>query len=496
MHAVVFSRRSVSAIVQAFALVIATTSLVSAQSSGTTVPSGSGRDFWIVFQKNFRDFITDERTRTQSPAAELSLELTLTSGVACEGYVEVDGLEFRKDFRLAPGAATTIEVPNTAQVRGSYGVDRRAVHVVADQPVTVYGLNHRYQTSETFAAIPTSALGNEYRVVGYRWLQNDLVSQMAVVATDDSTVVTVTPTAAVIMVLPTPAPARTSAIGKPITVMLARGDVFPLIASYDPKLTSDLTGTLVRSSKPVAVFSGHNCAYVPNMSVKACNVLVEQMPPTSSWGHMFGIGALKGRTRSVVRVIANQDSTVVSINDREVATLKAGEFHEDANVLADALILTSRPALVAQFSQGFEYDNVGDPMMLIVPPIEQFDNVYTIATPVRGSWHHYINVIAKNDAIDGLRIDGHPFDQTLFRELGKSGYSVGRIPISFGSHMVTGNSAFGLYQYGLGFDEAAYDAYGNNGGQLYIDLANPEETGKPNAEKPDIGILLDDRHPR
>ena len=47
--------------------------------------------------------------------------------------------------------------------------------------------------------------------------------------------------------------------------------------------TSDLTGTVVLSTKPIALFSGHGCANVPAL-VTACDHLVEQIPPVSTWG--------------------------------------------------------------------------------------------------------------------------------------------------------------------------------------------------------------------
>jgi adhesin/invasin len=278
--------------------------------------------------------------------------------------------------------------------------------------------------------------------------------------------------------------------GEPITVTLNKGDVFQLIPTFNLNGSSDLTGSLVTSTKRVAVFSGHNCAYVPDMSVKACNLLAEQIPPTSSWGRTFALGALEGRSQYVVRVVAREDSTIVTLDGRTVATLSAGEYHTEVNMRANALLLTSRPALVAQYSPGFDNgDDLGDPMMIVVPPVEQFDNVYTIATPVRGPWRHYVNIVVKTDELEELQVDGHPVDQTRFKAVGESGLSVGCIEISYGPHIVTGARPFGLYQYGFGYDEAAYDAYGNSGGQLYIDLDSVKDETATGEEKPDIGSL-------
>ena len=294
----------------------------------------------------------------------------------------------------------------------------------------------------------------------------------------------------------TPAAVDTTNMFPPgtLTLTLKRGEVVQLIAAYARRGTADLTGSLVQSNAPIAVFSGHNCAYVPDVNTKACNILTEQIPPMSTWGRTFGVGALEGRSRSTVRVLARHDSTQVTVNGAHVATLRGGEYHEQRHLVGDAIIITSRPSLVAQFSQGFDNgDNVGDPMMLLVPPMEQFDNVYAIATPALGSWRNYVNVIVRRDDVEDLRIDAHPVDQTRFRDLAGSEYVIGRIEISHGTHVVTGSAPFGLYQYGLGYDESAYDAYGNSGGQLYIDLDNLDDGRAPDEEKPDIGSLYESR---
>jgi TonB family protein len=792
------------------------------------VPSAAGREFWLVFQRNFRDFVINERTQAAMPAAPLELGLFIASESGSSGYVEIPGLGFRSEFSVKPGRVHYVALDSAAQLRASGVVEKLGVHVVAEQPVTVYGLSRRYQTTDTYLAIPTNALGTSYRTVGYKWLQNDLLSQMAVVATEDNTVVTIHPSVHVqqfvapampvsaaeqprqdsrreereieprlrtvvvdtydaqqVTALPTfsydelrrtiivpsmrsrtvaetrgivvvdakvfydgtvgevkvvrsdrpehdrfvvdavrkltytpatndgekvsawvripvdvtidnfggeprdrstvkkliepqkdggirsyvtahhgpyviassyldqkidqeptfsyaqleralkmppswkkqasegeepmavdvfvsktgkvervqevtiedrtkpiaksvlaavrslkftpgvyhgenvagwtrivvdvrpgnfggdpqsgmvvdhrpmlglgvgprterletmelsdkepvaedspvemevairprgsimdssrvyglPTETRMLPVGSPITVTLNRGDAYQLIPKYDPSGTSDLTGSLVTSSKPVAVFSGHNCAYVPDATVKACNLLAEQMPPTSTWGTSFVVGRLAARSSSVMRVVAREDSTLVTVNGKHVATLRAGEFHH-AEVLENTIVFTSRPALVAQYAKGFDNgDNVGDPMMIVLPSIEQFDNVYTIATPMRGTWHHYVNVIVKTDEIESLRFDTHPVDQTRFKPLGESGYSVGQLEISYGTHVVAGAKPFGLYQYGFGYDEAAYDAYGNGGGQLYIDRDKLEDGAAPGEELPDIGLL-------
>jgi hypothetical protein len=515
--------------------------------------TSEGREFWLAFQKNFRDYVTDAQTSSLRPSEPLTLELSICSMYPTKGYVEIAGTGFRKEFTVTPLQVTRITIDPEAQIRSNGTVERLAVHVVADEPVTIYGLNRRYQTTDTYAAIPVNLLGTEYRAIGYGWLENDLLSQVAIVATEDNTVVTITPTATIAR--PTRAvtetqvinnwkevpvirnrdtqttssdtpvkvsikkpkrvkdslPARTSSIEppqadmeyekvltldtiqvtklvpngsafpvqQPMTITLNRGETYQIIAAYNPGSTCDLTGSLIRSTKPVAIFSGHNCSYVPDRKTKACNLLVEQLPPVSTWGKTFVVGSIADRSWSVARVIAAEQGTKVRCNGARDTVLNAGEFMEYKHLAASTIIVSSKPTMVAQFAPGFDNgDNRGDPMMIVVPPVEQFTQELVFASPVSGSWHHYINVIAPTGAISAIQLDGNSLkmiDSTGFIPVGDGTYSVARINVSQGAHILKGATPFGAYQYGIGYDDAAYDAYGNGGGQLYRNLREEEE---------------------
>jgi hypothetical protein len=422
-----------------------------------------GREFWVVFQKNFRDYQVNERTQAQEPAAELELELFITSSKNTKVRIDIPGIGFHVERPLRAGRVINVQIDSAAQLRSSEKVEQLGVHIVSDEPVAVYGLNRRFQTTDTYLAHPVNVLGKLYRVMGYRWLQNDLLSQFAVVATQPETRVRIIPSVATNgggAGLP-PKPA-----GVPFEVVLNRGEAYQVIPKYDPNGTSDLTGTIIDADKPIAVFSGHNCAYVPDIQTKACNLLVEQLPSVQSWGRQFFVGTLAGRSSAVFRVLASVDNTQVFENGRLVATLQAGQFYENRDQRQHTLITATEPVLVAQYSKGFDNgDNVGDPMMIVVAPTEQFLSAYRFATPVRGSWHHYINLIAPTNTLEQLRLDGARVELRKFRPFNLTRYSIGQIEVAYGTHTIEGSEPFGLYSYGFGYDESAYDAYGNGGGQ-------------------------------
>ncbi|KAK3752647.1 hypothetical protein QZH41_000998 [Actinostola sp. cb2023] len=90
----------------------------------------------------------------------------------------------------------------------------------------------------------------------------------------------------------------------------------------------DITGTRVTSDKPVSVYSGCDCAYVP-MHKPSCDHLVEQLPPVNLLGTQFVTMATANRTGGdIYHVVAAYDGTVVTVDNNVVTTVQAGQRYE------------------------------------------------------------------------------------------------------------------------------------------------------------------------
>src|SRR5262249_16005763 len=140
-----------------------------------------------------------------------------------------------------------------------------------------------------------------------------------------------------------------------------------------PTTNTDVTGTIIRSNLPVAVFGSHQCANIPDQTTGFCDHVVEQMTPTNTWGTDFvAMPLATPLLRDTFRFLAATDGTTVNVNGTVVATLNRGQFYETI-IAAPAQITSSQPILVAQYANGTSFDGVtGDPFMMLVPPIEQF----------------------------------------------------------------------------------------------------------------------------
>jgi hypothetical protein len=134
-------------------------------------------------------------------------------------------------------------------------------------------------------------------------------------------------------------------------------------------------------------------------------------------------------------------------------------------------ITTSKPALVAEYSNGESLDEVpSDPMEMLVPPFEQFENSYTIATPtgVEAFSPNYVNVVVPTKSISTFRLDGNPVAGNKFAAIGASGFSGAQLAVNPGAHTLTAGVTFGAFAYGY----ASFNSYGYPAGYTLSPVAS------------------------
>lgn len=438
-----------------------------------------GTEFWLLFQQNFQ---RPEKNKTDKQ----TLQLFITSDFDDTIRVSIDAIGFSQRYVIKKNIVQTVKLPIEAQFLEIEIPRKMGIHVVSTKPIMVYGLNHKKMSTDTYLGLPVKVLGNSYRAVAMTVI-GEFVSQIGIVATQDSTTIEIVPTYSLLSGRPANVPFR---------IVLNRGDAYQVTADDKISSKNDLTGSLIVSNKPIAVFSGHQCANVP-VAVGTCNHLVEQLPPISSWGKQFYVGQFKGRSKSTYRIIANENNTVVFEDNKQVAVLEAGQFYENNNLRSVVQVNATKPILVTQYSQGMRNgDSLGDPMMLLVSPTQQFLKKYRFATPVSGAWKHFINVIVPSDNVASVRLDSARVDAIQFNKIGMSNYSFASIQIPFGTHNISADVPIGLYSYGFGYNEDNYDAYGNIGGQSFLEIDSLKDEDPPmlneNIKKTGIEVILKD----
>ncbi|QIL72458.1 IPTL-CTERM sorting domain-containing protein [Diaphorobacter sp. HDW4B] len=323
-----------------------------------------------------------------------NLSLFISSKVAASGTITFEATGAKTPFTTQPNQVTRVVLANTPTLSDDFEVStsmlagKKTLRVQADQDVSVYGLSLKAASADAVLAFPVTALGTTYRAVAYPGAPISLggtirhPSFLMVVATEDGTTVSVTPST-----YSQDTVGVEYAPGFSFSTPLVRGQVVQVYSGDSARINkSDLTGSLITSNKPVAVFSGAKCAEVP-VDTHYCDHLYEQIPPTTTWGKSFFMSPMQSRASYIYRVVADQDGTEVRIDGALLATLAAGKFFEASAATAKS-ISTSKPSLVMQYAVSGNVDSPfddttrsnGDPFMQLISPSDQYLSDYTIAT--------------------------------------------------------------------------------------------------------------------
>ena len=168
----------------------------------------------------------------------------------------------------------------------------------------------------------------------------------------------------------------------------------------------DVTGSVVSSDKPLAVFSGHQCAFVL-MAIDVCGHLVEQIPPhiTSGFsffltplavreaGDYYRVATIHDNTEVIMTCVEEGGSTVVtrqfllsSIQGKNWVEFVTQDANGEPICISPffrkfCCLQANNPVIVAQYGQNYvNYCNntFGVSFMSLIPPVVQSLNKYTI----------------------------------------------------------------------------------------------------------------------
>jgi hypothetical protein len=350
-------------------------------------------------------------------------------------------------FSIVAGGQAVITLDSAVVLTANETVEAKGIHVTAMSPVSVHVVSANVGSADGYLALPTPGLGTRYYVMSYA-SAGFTGSEFAVVATQNNTTVSITPTAA----------GATKPAGVAFTVLLNSGETY----LFENPAHADMTGTLVTADKPVAVFSGHRCTNVPS-GVGYCDYLVEQLPDVSLWGKTYHTSQFSGRARYTVRVIASQDGTTITTMPAGLiaGTLNASQF-VDVDLTGAGEFVSNNPVFLAQFMRGYADDTAakGDPSMVLVTPAEMGMTDATFGVHgLAGTSGAFLNVVTETAALANLKLDNVVVNPAFFTPIGgPSIYSVGTIPVAAGAHSLLGAVPYSalVYDYGISLNAVSY----------------------------------------
>ena len=429
----------------------------------STTYSSMGTDFYLTLPDHL--CVSDPALCNNTPVTN---KLIIASPTATSGEVTFNGTITA--FSVLAGGQTEIVLDPATVLTTNESVEAKGIHVTSVAPVSVHVVSENTTSAEGYLALPTAGLGTNYYVMSTA-SANFNGSEFAVVATQDNTLINVTPAAS----------GATRPAGTPFTITLNTGETY----QFSNTANGDMTGTNIIADKPIAVFGGHRCAEVPS-GLGYCDYLVEQLPDVSMWGTTHHTVPFSGRSRYTVRVMASQDGTTFSAAPAGMpTTLNAGQF---ADVVLSGVgeFLSSGPVLVAQFMHGYADDAAGkgDPSMVLVTPTAVADSEKGVTDStfavhgLAGTSGSFINIVTETATLMDLNLDNAAVNTALFTPVNATSlYSSATLPVTPGVHTLHNSAPYSafVYDYGTAGNAVSY-AY-PTGGTLVV--TNPVPVQPP-----------------
>lgn len=407
-----------------------------------------------------------------------------------------------KVLNLEPNQTVTLPV-STAYMNTEAG--RRSglgILVTGNRPFSVSTSQSWQGNGEITRHLPIAAWGTSYHAMSFYQdsYGTSPVSyrpgQIVVIAASDETVVTLVPTTDTEAGSEVPSISR----GQSGTITLNRGETLLIrsaIAVANNRATSsDLSGTLIRATKPIAVISGHTKGAIARMP--------DVLPPTGSFaaqahfvrnnvhdvmypdefagtsfvtvpclytttrvvGQDLTSMGIEDQRGDVIRVIALTANTWIKRRNpsgvlEEVLVLRKGETRVVMSQETAAYWESNHPVLIGQYGksfariipglkassggnegiQGFPTVECGMPMLQMVPSIDRW--VPYAVFQAKAGLDCFLNIVYRTDQVADIRVDNKSL-MALYvgaaRVILGTPYSYIRTPIPQGNHVIESTS--------------------------------------------------------
>ncbi len=377
------------------------------------------------------------------------LMLYLASASAGYATVEVVDKGYKERFvlkandvvpvSLGPGNGQAFSKPINGGIPPEQVYPGAAIHITSTVPIVVYGVTRFAYTSDSFMALPVQSLGKEYIVASMAdmtWMFGglSLPSETAIVAAYDNTNVEFT--------LGGPSVTKTGGGMRPGDTKrftMNKGDVW-VVGNDAQSKEGDMSGSIIKATKPVGVISGNQCANVPT-DKQWCDFISEMELPTNLWGRNLQIPKYASRTYGYyMKVFAKSPNTKISYNGSYWRTIQTaggspgrGWIYERVDGSGNNVVSLSadKPISATVFNTGQSDDNVStDPFQMNVMPIEQYQKNVIFCTPgTKGGINftrNYLGVVFQLDSTGampkdlefGVSVNGKIKWQTLASKFG------------------------------------------------------------------------------
>ncbi len=435
----------------------------------------AGTHFIVGFMQNEVTSITGGRTH------KIILNAQDTSSV--EIYYK--GI-LQNTFIAIPDTAYEFVLDPTFMFEESEEIGEELLEFQSDKPILCYVFSSQSTSSDSYIAHPVSAWGKEYVIttlgIDHYYPDNTIPDSLTrayrnakrpgeflIIASEDSTNVYIDPSAST----------EKNWSGSDSQILLDKGEAY-LVKAYPRYFgDNDLTGSYIKSDKPVGVLTGHVRTAIPQRLMRDRDTkdhLVEMIYSIDRWSKKyisvpFEIDTV--HTGDMFKITSAYDSTIVNMDwgDKQIQfTLNGiGDFKTIDSVDRPIVWTSNKPVQIAQFmSHSLDFNNysdIFDPSMLILPPQDKMVKKLFYSVPEYISEYyrynkeiqfvaHKIGLLMTQTAISDLTINGNlvnEIDSINIVNIEGTNLYYTNLSIQIGSNKLeTKNGYFAAWTYGHG----------------------------------------------
>ncbi|XP_078329766.1 IgGFc-binding protein-like isoform X2 [Crassostrea virginica] len=413
----------------------------------TTIGS-RGKAFVVLFMKTYelsinRIYITSDSGVQINVSTSENLDSTLKNQI---------------DKMINISSSQLVTIPGAMELN-NFQTEVKSIIIESSQDIFVTSNTDEPGTSGSTTHIPLNKLSAEYVVVSTE--PTLFTSQFAVAAIADNTWISIT--FKMRRNLPLYISGNAFYNNNVFNITLHRFETYQIAHS------TDLTGTVIKSSSPIAAFSGNDCNKLEYIGY--CDHLIEQLPPTVSVDNTYIVPPNSDDRDTLIRITALENCSFTYSVGNVNQTVSLHQYDTFDTKISDnqtCSIESKKPVLVTTFGLRSKSFNLGDPSMIIVPGVNQYLNYYKIVVPSDYA-NSYVSILMKYSSKDFLQINNTEirredivFESNLYANTFT--YNVRVIKVSEGelTASTVDGERFGLICNGVG----SVKAYGFSGNSL------------------------------
>ncbi|MDH5367186.1 MAG: IgGFc-binding protein, partial [Cyclobacteriaceae bacterium] len=298
---------------------------------------------------------------------------------------------------LTPNQSKTIDLStiiNQLETKGVDQVQNTGLYIKSTSPISAYYEIGHYYNADIFALKGSNANGNDFLIPSQDIWDNGNYSPLPyssfdIVATENNTVVWVTPSNDVVG----------HNKGETFTIKLNKGQTYS-VTNVSQLASNNLGGSIVKSNKPVAITIKEDSLF----NEGCLDVIGDQLVPIKVAGVEYVV--LRGylHTYEYVIITAIEDNTNFTIQRNSVVnniTINKGEMRDFVIISPSTYIKAEKPIFVTQVS-GFGCE-LG---MAVIPAINCRGSNQISFTRATSDFFG-LNILVRKDGISGFSFNGN-----------------------------------------------------------------------------------------